>query len=169
MNRFRMKTVQIDRKFLSQLKGLTWNDICFAYARNLIDIYSAVDFAVSRIATEQSYSELELDLASITENNQNDEIDRLLSGICNQMNSKKAESEKWIFLTLFWLYLNRHKFEDPFKIIEEIYADFDYPESIRHLVKYMPNDEGKIIDFPTEWKRFLETSIYKNELGLELK
>ncbi|MBC1501252.1 DUF2247 family protein [Listeria weihenstephanensis] len=42
-----------------------------------------------------------------------------------------------------WLFDIRQEFEDPFGMVEEIYADFDYPEEIAKIVRYMPVSAGE--------------------------
>lgn len=42
-----------------------------------------------------------------------------------------------------WLYCNRTQFTDPFQIVEEIYAEFDYPEEIVTFVRYMPAEDPR--------------------------
>ncbi len=36
---------------------------------------------------------------------------------------------------------NRETVEDPFAVVEELYADFDYPEEIAGFVRYMPPED----------------------------
>ena len=42
----------------------------------------------------------------------------------------------WLRLLLAWIYENRSVLADPFDLVERLYADFSYPEEIRHLVRY---------------------------------
>lgn len=43
-----------------------------------------------------------------------------------------------MFLIFLWVFINRDKYQDPLGVVEELYADFDYPESIASIVRYMP-------------------------------
>jgi hypothetical protein len=55
-------------------------------------------------------------------------------------------------------YQRRHDLADPLGVVEQIYADFDYPESVDRFVRYMPLQAG---DEPGEpallerWRAFL--------------
>ena len=51
---------------------------------------------------------------------------------------------KWLYILLAWLYENKDMFEDPLAIVEEIYVEFDYPEEIAHLIRYMPIEEADL-------------------------
>lgn len=48
--------------------------------------------------------------------------------------------ETWLYLVMAWVYEHRSEMDDPLGVVERIYADFDYPESILGLVRYMPSD-----------------------------
>ncbi len=163
-----MNFLQIDRQFLLALKDLQWQDICFAVTHKLIHPLGAVDFAVKVIELNAVYSEAELELASKTEHDSIEDIIRTLDKICTTHKLPPETSDRCLFLALFWLYLNQDKFQDPLAIIESIYADFDYPESIKHLVRYMPSEDGRIIDFKREWTCFLDSSPYRSLFALKL-
>ena len=49
--------------------------------------------------------------------------------------------EKWLYLVLDWVFENKDSFSDPLGMVEQIYADFDYPELIATFVGYMPANE----------------------------
>ena len=56
--------------------------------------------------------------------------------------------ESWLYAILTWVYEHRDKLPDPLGIVEELYADFDYPPEISSFVRYMPpsdNYEPKLI------------------------
>lgn len=45
---------------------------------------------------------------------------------------------KWLYLVLDWLYQHRADLADPLQTVEEVYADFGYPECLSSFVRYMP-------------------------------
>ncbi|HET6249110.1 MAG TPA: DUF2247 family protein [Tepidisphaeraceae bacterium] len=57
---------------------------------------------------------------------------------------KSITSDKWLCIVLSWLYENRATLQDPLGIVEELYADFDYPAEIAPLVRYMPSHEPSL-------------------------
>ncbi|HIQ51678.1 MAG TPA: DUF2247 family protein, partial [Pseudomonas pachastrellae] len=71
-------------------------------------------------------------------------------------------SEKaWIFLSFFWVFINRGKYQDPLGIVEELYADFDYPESVAPIVRYMPAADPSVAgenQLFKNWSNMLESS-----------
>ena len=46
--------------------------------------------------------------------------------------------EKWLYILLSWLWINRESFEDTLDEVESIYTDFDYPAEIESFIKYIP-------------------------------
>ena len=51
---------------------------------------------------------------------------------------------KWLYLLLFWIYENRDVYEDPFQVVEQVYAEFSYPRSMEPFVRYMPSNEPTV-------------------------
>ena len=67
----------------------------------------------------------------------------LLQSLVDKDLSPETDIAKpWIFLLLSFLFEHQENYEDPLEIVEELYADFDYPEEISPLVRYMPPPEG---------------------------
>lgn len=70
----------------------------------------------------------------------------------------------WTFLVLKNLYERRETLDDPLDLVEQIYAETDYPESVAPFVRYMPSDdpplptrelnEARLIQ---KWASYLET------------
>jgi hypothetical protein len=48
----------------------------------------------------------------------------------------------WLLLALAWLHEHRSEHLEPLEVIEMLYADFDYPEEIEGLVRFMPPPPG---------------------------
>lgn len=66
--------------------------------------------------------------------------------------------DKWLFVLLAWLYANRDEVDEPFAIVEQLYADFDYPPQIEAFVRYMPAKNSAAGDehLLEAWKRYLD-------------
>ncbi|WP_376701060.1 DUF2247 family protein [Listeria seeligeri] len=57
---------------------------------------------------------------------------------------------RFLHILLNWLWDNKQNYNDPLAAIDYIYADFDYPEEIANLVRYMlmqHKDMGRSIWF----------------------
>lgn len=65
----------------------------------------------------------------------------------------------WLFLQLTAAYLLRSEMADPLGVVEEIYADFNYPESMEPFVRYMPLRAGEVAGpeaVMARWRRYLD-------------
>lgn len=67
-----------------------------------------------------------------------DQIEEVLSSV--RYTETPPRSDIWLYLQMRAAYLVRSTLRDPLGVVEEIYADFDYPNSIASIVRYMPDD-----------------------------
>ena len=77
--------------------------------------------------------------------------------------------DKWLYLVLAWLYEQRGAVPDPLQTVEEVYADFGYPEEIAGLIRYMPMDgpdlgsreanERRLFE---RWRQYLDSAAAKH-------
>ncbi len=70
--------------------------------------------------------------------NQSNDIFPYLNELCSETNEDSTIREKWLYILLSWLWLNRESFEDPLDEVESIYTDFAYPAEMDSFIKYMP-------------------------------
>jgi hypothetical protein len=159
-----MITSKIPYEFIAKHTCLNWAEVKFGLERQYITASVAIQIATNRLCEEKSASSDEVYLAGLSENDHIAEIiDRLAS---NETEDNKVIHEKWLYLILAWLYKIRDSIKDPLAFVEEIYSDFDYPETVAKFVRYMPmsgpdlgskeKNEARLFDY---WKNYLnETS-----------
>jgi hypothetical protein len=120
-----------------------WNDLFFAFKNNWVDAYVVENFATSYLVENMNcYDKRIIELASA----KLDKLDYLiiqqyLSELVNEYD-EKVTSKRWLFVVLSVLFF---KNIDPYnKLLEvqEIYADFNYPDEIKSFVLYMPTNDG---------------------------
>lgn len=66
---------------------------------------------------------------------------------------------RWLFLQLSALWEVRGRLADPLGAVEEVYADFDYPEVMAPFVRYMPAAPGAATGeaaILAAWRDYLE-------------
>lgn len=71
----------------------------------------------------------------------------------------RESARKWLYLLLKGLYEKRGNLDDPLALIEELYADFEYPPAIESLVRYMPPQPGEEPGIPgllARWREFIQ-------------
>ncbi|OEC32586.1 hypothetical protein A7D25_23310 [Pseudomonas sp. 21C1] len=120
----------------SEAPWLSWGDIKYGLDRGFLSSIGVVEYAVKRLSAESPAEQYEL--ACLDGDNAND-VQECVSRLAVKDARDVEWAEKtWIFLILLWVFINRDRYQDPLGIVEELYADFDYPESIASIVRYVP-------------------------------
>lgn len=127
-------------EFASKLIKLTWHDVWGAVSRKIVSRQFAVEHALSEWERLDEYPDVLVDLASLGKGGDiHPYIDELVA--MEQGQPENEGNEKLLYLVLSWLYETRDSYSDSLEIVEQVYADFDYPEKIEGFVRYMPSDE----------------------------
>ena len=166
-------SLMIPLSYAVKLIDLNWNDIYFAFINGYINNSEVVDFAVMSLNSDDLQKDDEfLNLVCSSSNGVDSE------GIIIYLNNKIDKSttdnskEKFLYVVLSFLYDKRDYFEDVFRAIEVIYADFEYPKIMIPFVRYMSNNEKEFFDFPVDesellylnWQKYIEEQkIYYNQ------
>lgn len=126
--------------YISQRVKLKWRDILYGIQKGYISPQDAIQHATNIVSKKEQYCNELFELACLSEN-------ELIYPYVNKLvafediQEEDITKDKWMYLILDWLYNNRDNFLDPLEVVEEIYADFDYPEKITSFVRYMPSNE----------------------------
>lgn len=166
-------SLMIPLSYAVKLIDLNWNDIYFAFINGYINNSEVVNFAVMSLNSDDLQKDDEfLNLVCSSSNGVDSE------GIIIYLNNKIDKSttdnskEKFLYVVLSFLYDKRDYFEDVFRAIEVIYADFEYPKIMIPFVRYMSNNEKEFFDFPVDeskllylnWQKYIEEQkIYYNQ------
>ena len=133
-------SLELKYDFVSKKVKLTWKDMFYAIKNGLLPSDSAIEHATVIISESEEYTQTLLDLASQfkgeTVQPYLDELAKLESE-----QDDTIVNEKWLYLVLDWVFENKDNYSDPLSIVEQVYADFDYPDLISTFVRYMPSDE----------------------------
>jgi hypothetical protein len=75
-----------------------------------------------------------------------------------RVHDPRESARKWLYLQLKAAYGERGRLKDPLGVVEEIYADFDYPPAVAPFVRYMPlrpGDEAGVGPLMARWADYL--------------
>lgn len=83
--------------------------------------------------------------------------------------NKEEIEKKWIYILMYWTYLNIDQYDDPLLVVEDIYCEFNHPQLLSKFIRYMPSDEpdlgSKELNIQRIYKRWQiylkENSFYK--------
>jgi hypothetical protein len=159
MNLIKLK---IPATFIRSRASLSWREVRFGLVNRLLDPAVAVDLAVEQVLQLEHPSSALLELAGANWGEPPTESVEQLA----DAESPRPESElrdKWLYLVLSWIYEHRGSFSDPLQTVEEVYADFGYPEQSSGFVRYMPMDgldlgsrEANEQRLMQRWKQYLD-------------
>lgn len=123
--------------FIRKRTNVSWRDIHFGLVNQLLAPDAPIALAVDQVDELADPPAALLDLAGAGKNQPTLElVERLAEG--EPGHSDDEIRSKWLYLVLAWLYEHRHEDSDPLQRIEEVYADFGYPEQLAGFVRYMP-------------------------------
>lgn len=138
---------------------LSPDDLKHGLDRGYVQAATAIDLAAREVDNGTDDS-LMLDLACLLRD-QVDDVGPLLRRLesPDHVHDPRESARKWLYLQLKAAFDRRGQLPDALRTVEEIYAEFDYPKTIEHVVRYMPLRDG---DTPgeaallTRWADFLE-------------
>lgn len=136
-----MKNLSLDGHYIYKKNPwINWKELLYGFEHGFVDEKGVSKYACKTL-TEKSSQEA-IELASLLPH-ETYLASGLLQSLADKDLSPTTDSTKpWIFLLLSFLLEHKEDYEDPLEIVEELYANFDYPEKIASLVRYMPAPEG---------------------------
>lgn len=127
----------IPYRFVGERTRMSWGDVRFGLTNQLLDTQAAIEMAVDQVGECEDPSGSLLELAGAGKNDPVVELVEQLAG-GESPRSEEETRNKWLFLVLAWIYEHQSEYPDPLQRVEEVYADFGYPEHIASFVRYMP-------------------------------
>ena len=174
--------LSISRAFIRERTRLTWREVLFGIENELLASGAAVELAGDDLGARDNPPEVLLELAGL---GKGEPTRGLVEQLANAApNQDPAEIRgKWLYLVLGWILEHKESYPDPLQMVEEVYADFDYPESVSAFVRYMPTREPDLGSrelnerrLYENWQRYLDDEGAKlaganasaNESGLKV-
>ncbi len=123
-------------EFLISKTALSWQDTLFGFSKGLLAWEDIAELATRAIDAGPTMPEI-IDLALVTKEKKS-EILQLLERIAIKSPSKADPVKKWFYLCLAWLYEHESEYVDPLAEVEDIAAEFGFPEESHGMLKFMP-------------------------------
>jgi hypothetical protein len=139
-----MQSFGITTKFCADNVDLDWYDVVWAIEHGIFAWSNVREFALLKLDELNPLSfDIETKIASLHKNEASEIMD-LARDAASVFPQKQEEhvQRRWLYLLLKWVYLNREAIEQPLSKVEEIYADFEYPEEIEDFVGFLPPKDG---------------------------
>ena len=148
---------KITSTFIRARSHLTWREVEFGLQNGWLTDEGAIDLAIECVTAGDDSPDV-VELASVLPHDKY-KVPEIVRRLAER--DPECSKDKWLFLLLAWLYEHRDTIEEPLAIVEELYADFDYPEEIATFVRYMPpQDPSRVgeLYLLDAWRRYLETA-----------
>lgn len=127
----------ISYDFLRAHTNINWSSLRFGLRNGLISYMVPIKFAIDQSSDFDIPNPKILDLSTA-------KGEELVGSLVDELANSEPISpdekflSEWLYIVLAWVYDHRDSYADPLQMVENIYADFGYPENIKGFVRYMP-------------------------------
>jgi hypothetical protein len=156
--------LSITPDFIRERTHLTWREALFGIDNELLSPGAGADFAAAQLAVQDDPAPALVELASLGRGEPTRDLVEQLAAAEPQQDPDIIRS-KWLYLALAWIFEHKDNYPDPLRTVEEVYADFSYPDAVASFVRYMPMDELDLGSREAnerrlyeKWKRYLENA-----------
>lgn len=158
--------ISIPYSYAMDAANLNWCDILFSINHGFLSYDAAIEHAEYELGKYNPASENILNLAMLSiektfPHSIHPYIDELAAELPDS--ERRKAKEKIMYVLLKWVYDHRSNYADPLGVVEYIYDDFNFPESISDFVRRLPMRGENLgsIERNTDrlfnrWERFLD-------------
>jgi hypothetical protein len=133
----------------------SWQEIQYAVNQNIISSENVIEHAIKILNEGILGYDIVLQLAILDDDEDISPYLRQLT-MLEKVEDEEHIKAKWLYAILWSLYQRRNNYEDALEMVERIYSDFDYPQNIVSIIRYMPSEEGDL-----SGREFNEELLYK--------
>jgi hypothetical protein len=128
--------LSIPATFITDRAGLTWREVLFGVDNELVSPETAIDLAIHALENGTELPAV-IELASLSKTESTRPLVEQLANAESEQELTQVR-EKWLYLVLAWIFEHRNEYPEPLQVVEEVYADFDYPKEVAAFIRYMP-------------------------------
>jgi hypothetical protein len=133
-------------------------EMAYGFSERFLSRSGVVDVALAKLEAGFELSPAEERIALLL-SDEFDRVDKLVDDLHDGSEPLEKHARFWLLLVLAWVLEHRDEFDDPLGVVELVYADFDYPEEIEGLVRFMPlqpSQEGGVAALMRRWGAFVD-------------
>lgn len=142
----------------SEAPWLRWMDVKYGLVHGFLSSAGVVEYATNGLVINSPAEQYEL--ACLDSNNHDDILACVNRLALSDVSDADDAETVWMFLILLWLFKHRSEYEDPLGVVEDIYADFNYPKSMAPIVRYMPAADPSLVgehQLIINWSNMMES------------
>lgn len=132
--------LSISRAFIRERTRLTWREVLFGIESELLASGAAVELAGDELGAHDNPPEVLVELAGLGKGEPTQGLVEQLANASPKQDPGEIRG-RWLYLVLGWTFEHKESYPDPLQTVEEVYADFGYPECMSAFVRYMPTHE----------------------------
>lgn len=159
-------------EFCLEAVHLSWSDVLWAVEKGIFGWRDVQKFAVANLdKIESSSFDLDTQIAALGKNDASEIMDLARSASSSEGGGIDTAA-RWRFLLLKWVYENRPLFANSLGVVEDLYAEFGFPQDMEAFVPFLPPSDGweptkhsqaenemRLFD---NWRRYLEAPNLSN-------
>jgi hypothetical protein len=161
----RLVEMRLPAPFVIERASPTGAELAYGFREGWLSRKDVVEVALAKYKADVVLSPPEEELALLLPDDL-DRVDDVVSVLEFSDEPVEQRERLWLFLALAWLLDHRSDYEDPLGVIEQLYADFEYPEEIRSLVRFIPLGPGDVPGIEGIERRWHD---YVERVGLEYR
>lgn len=153
----RLVPLQLPSPFVVSYAIPTGAELAWGFREGWITRRGLVEVALAKYEAHILLSDAEERLA-LSLDDELDQVDDLVDTLQLSDEPVERRARLWLFLALAWLLEHRADYEDPLRVIEMLYADFEYPDEIKGLVRFMPPGPGQefgVAAIESRWREYV--------------
>jgi hypothetical protein len=156
--------ILLSYSYVAKLVKLSWHDILFGIEQGFLSSEAAINKAITELGVDGNSNQCLINLACLAKGESiHPYIDDFI-GESSEEEIKEAK-EKFLYCLLSWVYEQQEIYSDPLEGVEIIYADFDYPEVLTNIVRYMPSVQTTVDTLESNRERLYNN--WKNYLDIQ--
>ncbi len=154
----RLVDIELPASFIVQRVLPTGAEVAYGFQEGWLSRNAVIAIELAKYEAGLSLSSAEEELALLLSDDV-DRVDELVRNLEISDEPTERRARLWLYLALAWLLDHRSDYDDVLEVIEMLYADFDYPEEIRSLVRFMPpgpGDRPGVEGIEQRWRDFVD-------------
>jgi hypothetical protein len=155
----------ISAAFVNERVRLSPDELVYGYHHGWLSDSDVVAVALANLNLGGPLPSAEEDLALLLSDDY-DRIPEIINDLSRSSSGGGNPAAVWLFLALAWLHEHRSDYLEPLEVIEMLYADFDYPDEMAGLVRFMPAPPGAATGYRAIEQRWED---YLDRKGLEFR
>ena len=155
-----------ERSFVAQLPPTfvveralpTAEELAYGYEEGFLSRAGVVALALAKLEAGLALTPPE-ERAALLLSDEFDAVDDLMEDLQVGSEPRERRARFWLFMVLAWVLARRDQFDDPLGVVELVYADFEYPDEIQGLVRFMPlqpGHEAGVAALERHWADFVD-------------